>query len=238
MRSAVVTGAAGGIGSAVVERLVRDGWAVIATDRVSPSSHRTAVRFIVGDLQDRALPRTLADALAEAGTPTALVNVAAMPSDARLVDTDDALLEATLDVGLLAPFRLMRAIAPLLGADGAIVNVASVHAAATSIGAAAYVAAKGGLVALTRAAALELAPVRVNSVLPGAIDTPMLRDGLDRGGQPAATALADLHARTPLGRIGHVDEVASAIVWLLEATFVTGSSLTVDGGALARLSTE
>ena len=126
---------------------------------------------------------------------------------------------------------------------GAVVNVASVHAIATSAGLAAYAASKGAVVALTRAAALELAPegIRVNAVLPGAIDTQMLRDGLSRGGPDIDAGMAALAERTPLGRIGRPQDVAEAVLFLADASrssFITGQTLVVDGGATARLSTE
>jgi NAD(P)-dependent dehydrogenase (short-subunit alcohol dehydrogenase family) len=128
---------------------------------------------------------------------------------------------------------------------GAVVNVASVHAIATSVGAAPYAASKAAIVALTRAAALEWAPeVRVNAVLPGAIDTPMLRQGVQRwaiSSDAVEPAIVELGARIPLGRIGRPDEVAQAILFLADSdrsSFITGQTLVADGGALTRLSTE
>jgi NAD(P)-dependent dehydrogenase (short-subunit alcohol dehydrogenase family) len=136
--------------------------------------------------------------------------------------------------------RLLRA------AGGAIVNISSVHALATSRDIAAYAASKGGLVALTRALALELAPdsIRVNAVLPGAVDTPMLHAGLSRNhvaGDSVAARMADLGSRTVMGRVGKPEEIAQAILFLADgrrSSFVTGQTLVVDGGATARLSTE
>ena len=127
---------------------------------------------------------------------------------------------------------------------GAVVNVASVHAFATSAGAAPYAASKGAIVALTRAAALEWAPdVRVNAVAPGAVDTGMLRQGVQRWAPPEAVdaELERLAARIPLGRIGRPEEIAEAILFLADgrrSSFITGQVLVADGGALARLSTE
>jgi NAD(P)-dependent dehydrogenase (short-subunit alcohol dehydrogenase family) len=130
----------------------------------------------------------------------------------------------------------------LIATRGAVVNVASVHAFATSRNIAAYAASKGGLMAFTRAAALELAPhdVRVNAVLPGAVDTPALRDGLGRSGA-ATAAEANLIGRTPLQRIGRPSDIAHAILFLADhqrSSFITGQGLVVDGGALTRLGTE
>jgi NAD(P)-dependent dehydrogenase (short-subunit alcohol dehydrogenase family) len=119
------------------------------------------------------------------------------------------------------------------------VNVASVHGLATSQSVAAYAASKGGLIALTRAAALELAAegVRVNAVVPGAIETEALREGFSR----RQNAEELLISRTPLGRIGSPRDVAEAILFLADASrssFITGQTIVVDGGALAQLSTE
>jgi len=129
---------------------------------------------------------------------------------------------------------------------GAVVNVASVHAVATSANIAAYATSKGGMVAMTRAAALELAAegIRVNAVLPGAVDTPMLRDGLGRActdGSSVDDAMADLAGRTAMGRVGQPREIAEAILFLADpdrSSFMTGQTMVVDGGATARLSTE
>jgi len=129
---------------------------------------------------------------------------------------------------------------------GAIVNVSSVHAIATSADIAAYAASKGGILALTRAMAIEFAKdeIRVNVILPGAVDTPMLRAGLGRGhvGHGDLTdCLENLARKTVNGRIGQPEEIAKAIYFLADNTqssFMTGQALVVDGGATARLSTE
>jgi glucose 1-dehydrogenase len=137
---------------------------------------------------------------------------------------------------------------PLLRAKGggAIVNVSSVHAVATSTNIAAYAASKGGLLALTRAMAIEFAPdnVRVNAILPGAVDTPMLRNGMSRGhlgGSGMTERLDNLARKTVNGRIGKPEEIASSIYFLADngqSSFMTGQALIIDGGATARLSTE
>jgi NAD(P)-dependent dehydrogenase (short-subunit alcohol dehydrogenase family) len=129
---------------------------------------------------------------------------------------------------------------------GAIVNVSSVHAVATSKHIAAYAASKGGMLALTRALAIELAPdnIRVNTVLPGAVDTSMLRDGLNRDHAGSGTAeerLENLARNTVSGKIGKPEEIAQTILFLADpekSSFITGQPLVIDGGATARLSTE
>lgn len=123
----------------------------------------------------------------------------------------------------------------LESARGFVVNVASVHAVATSTNISAYAATKGGLAALTRALAVEWGPrVRVNAVLPGAIETDMLLEGLSRSSM-TLESLADRH---PLRKLGAPRDVAAAVCFLAQNEFATGTLLTVDGGATARLSTE
>jgi NAD(P)-dependent dehydrogenase (short-subunit alcohol dehydrogenase family) len=136
---------------------------------------------------------------------------------------------------------------PLLKiAQGSIVNVSSVHAIATSDQIAAYASSKGGLVAFTRACAIEFAPdqIRVNAVLPGAVNTPMLQSGLSRGHLSAddlEQQLQQLGQKTVNGRVGNPKEIAQSIYFLADSTqssFMTGQTLVLDGGATAKLSTE
>lgn len=173
------------------------------------------------------------------------MNHAALQLTKPLGDSISADWDLLLATNVRGPFLATQVASEMLKAAGdAIVNVGSVRAPPTSAGLAAYAASKGALLALTRAAALELAPdVRVNAVLPGAVATPMLRAGLSRwperdGEQAAANFLA---ARTPLRRIGRPDEVAEAILFLADrgrSSFITGQVIVADGGAMAHLSTE
>ena len=153
-----------------------------------------------------------------------------------------------MESNLRSVYLAIRHAYPLLKADGggSIVNVGSVHAVATSANIAAYAASKGALLALTRALAIEFAAdkVRVNTIQPGAVDTPMLRSGLNRGhlqGDSTMELVRALGARHVIGRVGQPDEIGRAILFLADPTwssFVTGQALTVDGGATSRLSTE
>ena len=149
---------------------------------------------------------------------------------------------------LRSAFLFIKLAHPLLCAagGGAIVNVSSVHAVQTSANIAAYAASKGGLLALTRAIAIEFAKdnIRVNAILPGAVDTPMLRAGLGRDqmtGGNIHQRLENLAGKTVNGRIGRPEEIAQAILFLADesqSSYMTGQALIVDGGATARLSTE
>lgn len=230
---AVVTGAAGGIGSATCDVLDGYGWEVVAMDR-HPVQRAPALQVDIADVG------AVAAALESLPRIDALVNNAAVQLYKPLVETTVEEWEAVAAVNLRGAFACLKAChRQLAESAGSVVNVASVHAVATSHSIAAYAAAKGGLVAFTRAAAIELAPVgvRVNAVLPGAVDTPALREGFSR----RADAERTLVQRTPLGRIGHPREIGEAIAFLLDhdrAGFITGQEIVVDGGALAQLSTE
>ncbi len=148
----------------------------------------------------------------------ALVNNAALQIAKPLLDTTVEEWDAVMASNLRSVFLATRLAHPLLKASGggAIVNVSSVHAVATSADIAAYAASKGGMLALTRAVAIEFAPdnIRCNAILPGAVDTPMLRAGLGRGhvdGDDIYKRLDNLARKTVNGRIGRPEEIAHAI---------------------------
>jgi NAD(P)-dependent dehydrogenase (short-subunit alcohol dehydrogenase family) len=234
MPSAVVTGAAGGIGVAVCARLREEGWRVHGLDRHWPDEQKQDDHVV--DLLDAPALEAL---LASLEDVELLVNNAAMMWTRPIVETDVAGIDELLATNVRAPLLAMRALHPSLAhTKGAIVNVGSVHALATSPGAALYAASKGALLALTRAAAVEFGPdVRVNAIVPGAIATPMLEQGLAR--DPDLKAF--LTERTPLARPGRPEEIAEGVLFLADRSrsgFMTGQSLVVDGGALARLATE
>jgi glucose 1-dehydrogenase len=229
----VVTGAAGGIGSRTCALLEDRGWTVVPMDR-RPIDHPRAIQVDMADAVS--LERELAALKRVDG----LVNNAALQLYKTMPEITVAEWDEVSAVNLRGPFVAMRTLRDhLIESGGAVVNVASVHAHATSLSISAYAASKGGLVALTRAAALEFAPtgVRVNAVLPGAVDTPALRDGLSRSPDAEATLLE----RIPMRRIGDPREIAEVVEFLLDrdrAGYITGACIPIDGGALARLGTE
>lgn len=245
----MITGAAGGIGQATVDLFADEGWRVIGVDR-SPyggSFPKTGL-FIQADI---ALPedlRSIFDTVAGfAPSLDALVNNAAKQIAKPLVETTVEEWDSVMASNLRAVFLGTKHAHPMLARHGgAIVNVSSVHAIQTSANIAAYAASKGGLLALTRAMAIEFAPdnIRVNAILPGAVDTPMLRAGLGRGHAGSGNLqdrLENLARRTVSGRVGTPREIARAIYFLADndqSSFMTGQALVVDGGATARLSTE
>lgn len=246
--TALITGAAGGIGRATAKVFIDAGWDVIAVDRNPSEAIAGAARFEQVDVSQPDAISELFSGLESDGLQLeALVNNAAIQICKPLIETRVEEWDEVLNANLRSIFLTAKAAYPLLKpAKGAIVNISSVHALATSNDIASYAASKGGILALTRAMALEFSHdgIRVNAVLPGAVDTPMLRDGLQRdqaGEGSVDQRLAALAERTALGRVGQPEEIGRAILFLADPTqssFITGQALVVDGGATARLSTE
>ena len=246
----LITGAAGGIGRATVHLFTEKGWNVIGVDR-SPKYEGFPDNgiFIEADIS---LPEQLEEIYDQVSAFTktldAVVNNAAVQIAKPLLNTSAEEWDLVMASNLRSVFLGAKLAYPLLKTEGggAIVNVSSVHAVATSANIAAYAASKGGLLALTRAMAIEFAPdnIRVNAILPGAVDTPMLRAGLTRGHVGSGDIidrLDNLAQKTVNGRVGQPEEIASSIYFLADnsqSSFMTGQALIVDGGATCRLSTE
>lgn len=250
VKTVLITGAAGGIGRATVDLFAQKGWRVIGVDRASfGEGFPTNGLFTQSDISR---PEDLETIFSKANAYTksldALVNNAAMQIAKPLLETTVEEWDAVMASNLRSVFLGVKLAYPLLKArgGGAVVNVSSVHAVQTSANIAAYAASKGGLLALTRAMAIEFAQdnIRVNAILPGAVDTPMLRAGLGRGhitGMDMHERLENLARKTVNGRVGRPEEIAHSIYFLADETqssFITGQALIVDGGATARLSTE
>jgi len=246
-RTVLITGAAGGIGSATARVFKADGWTTVGVDRreadVPGLDH-----LIVADISDPAAPARIFERLAEVSDRLdALVNNAAHQICKPVIETTAEEFDQVMASNIRSVFLSMQHAHPLLKrTGGAIVNVSSVHAMATSKNIAAYAASKGALLAFTRAVALEFGAdnVRVNAILPGAVDTPMLHAGLERGHlTPGSTdeLVRGLGSRHVIGRVGEPEEIGQAILFLADSersSFITGQALVADGGALARLSTE
>ena len=246
----LITGAAGGIGRATVNLFFEKGWHVVGIDRSDFGEGFPANGLFVRS--DISRPEDMQAIFEKVSAVTdsldALVNNAAMQVAKPLVETTVEEWDAVMNTNLRSVFLGVKLAHPLLKARGgaAVVNVSSVHAIQTSANIAAYAASKGGLLALTRAMAIEFAPdnIRANAILPGAVDTPMLRAGLGRGhvGQgDVQDRLDNLARKTVNGRVGTPEEIAHAIYFLADnqqSSFMTGQALVVDGGATARLSTE
>jgi NAD(P)-dependent dehydrogenase (short-subunit alcohol dehydrogenase family) len=246
-RVALLTGVAGGIGRATAAAFQEAGWYVVGVDR-DDASIDAADRFVKADVSSAEAWERIASIVdSDAGRIDALINNAAVQICKPIVEMTPDEWDATMRTNLRSAFLAVRSTHDLFQDEGAIVNVSSVHAVATSANIGAYAASKGGLLAFTRSLALELAEdgIRANAVLPGAVDTDMLRDGLQRGhvgeGESVDDQVHALGKRHVTGRVGRPAEIAETILFLADpdrSSFVTGQALTVDGGATARLSTE
>lgn len=249
-KTILITGAGGGIGRACIHHFSGHGWRVIGVDRNDyGDDFPKDGRFIKADISH---PDSVEQIFQQAKdfhpALDALVNNAAVQVAKPLVETTVDEWDAVMASNLRSVFLFVKLAHPLMKAagGGAIVNVSSVHAVQTSANIAAYAASKGGLLALTRAMAIEFAPenIRVNAILPGAVDTPMLRAGLGRGHLGSGGVqerLDNLARKTVNGRVGTPAEIANAIYFLADneqSSFMTGQAMIVDGGATARLSTE
>jgi 3-oxoacyl-[acyl-carrier protein] reductase len=237
---ALVTGASRGIGAAIARALASDGWAVGVNYRSDRDGAQSVVSEIegaggraialAGDVADPATPDALFEA-AESGLDKpvlALVNNAGISRDDLTPSLGDEDWDAVIETDLTAAFRMTRrALKTMLRArSGRIVNVSSVVGLRANAGQANYAAAKAGLIALTKTAAIEVARRRitVNAIAPGWIDTDM-----------TAGIESDLLAAVPARRAGTPEEVAACVRFLVsdEASYVTGAVLSVDGGLAA-----
>lgn len=239
----IVTGAAQGQGAAEVRRLAAEGARVLATDVAAEPSEELAaalcadVRYHPLDVRHEDQWRAaLADAVDAFDAVTGLVNNAGISTPARsIVRTDPDEYRRVIEVNQVGAFLGIHVVAPAIieAGGGSIINVSSVNGFDGAWGIAGYCSSKFGLRGLTRVAAIELAPkgVRVNSIHPGPIDTPMLAEGVP----PGMDAVAVLSRAVPAGRVGSVDEVAAMVAFLLsdEAGYCIGSEFVIDGGYLA-----
>ena len=239
-QTALITGAAQGIGRAIAEKLAREGYGVCINYR----THRSEAEELAAALQKDgcralALRADIADrgevasmvhtAEQKLGPITLLVNNAGIAGQALFQDVTDAQWDRFLAVNLTGARNAILAVLPhmLHEKQGCIVNIASIWGLRGASCEVAYSCTKAGIVALTRSLALELGPshIRVNCVAPGVIDTEMVRN-------LGPETLEELRQQTPLGRLGTPGDIAAAVAFLAsdQASFLTGQVLTADGG--------
>lgn len=242
-RTAIVTGAARGIGRAIAEAYLREGAKVVLADINADQGAATAVEvsrggeatFIGCDVGDRAQVEALIAGTVEMyGGVDILVNNAGIIHSDELLDLSEDDFDRVLRVNLKAPFLVGQAAARQMvaqGRGGAIVNMSSVNAILTIRNQIPYNVSKGGVMQLTRVMSLSLAEhnIRVNAIGPGTIDTDMAKVVMQD-----EAARRTIMSRTPLGRLGTVEEIASVAVFLAsdESSYITGQTIYVDGGRM------
>lgn len=242
----LVTGGTRGIGRATVAAFLNAGAHVAVNGRTADSTASAITALGSGDSLAAApgdigtvagCEAAVGAALDAFGALDVLVNSAGVGKDGRIEDFDEAAWDETLDVNLKGTFFCIRTALPALRqSKGNIVNLASDAGLMGDGTLTVYSASKGGVVNMTRAMALELAPdIRVNCVCPGFVDTDMVRrDGIEQADDPVAAEQAVIDY-APLKTLGKPSEIASAILYLAseDARFITGSALQIDGGSTA-----
>jgi 3alpha(or 20beta)-hydroxysteroid dehydrogenase len=230
----LITGAARGQGAAEARLFVREGAQVVMTDVLAQDGEALArelgdaATFLRHDVTDPEGWRAAVNAAERLGGLHGLVNNAGIYQPRTLMETDAALFERHMRINQLGPFLGMQAVVPLMErSGGSIVNISSVAGLRGSPGAIAYSSTKWALRGMTKAAALDLAPrnIRVNSVHPGPIDTPMLQV---RTSEQNARRVQQV----PMHRMGTAEEVADLVLFLLsdESRYITGAEIAIDGG--------
>lgn len=240
-QTVLVTGGASGIGLAVVQAILAEGWRVVVADLNAESLERCKdslgpygdrVRYEPMNVADEdAVIRAVAASEAEFGPLTGVVNSAGIGRDVPALDTDVELFRRMLEVNLIGSFVVSREVAKRMRerGGGAIVNVASVSGIAGNRGRVAYGASKGGVITMTRVMAVELATIgiRVNVIAPGPIETPLVQE------MHTPEVRAAWMTTVPQRRYGSPDEIAGAAVFLLDprkSSYITGQTICVDGG--------
>jgi len=244
---ALVTGGTSGIGKAIVAALAKAGALVCTCGRreelgedqaKAMRSEGQRVEFVKTDVTDEAAVQKLIKQIIERhGRLDFVINNAGLEAEAEpLVETSIERFRKVIDVNVTGSFLVTKHAIPALraGGGGAIVNLASVLGQIAMPNSSAYVTAKHAVVGLTKAAAIEEAPhkIRVNAVAPGAVNTDMLYRAI----QDSDTALQQVKALHPLGRIAEPEEIAEAVIWLCSdgSAFITGQVINVDGGFTAQ----
>jgi meso-butanediol dehydrogenase/(S,S)-butanediol dehydrogenase/diacetyl reductase len=236
--TAIVTGGSRGIGRAVVDRLLDDGARVLTCGRGErPVDLAEAAHWVSADVAEPASADRIVRAAVEAfGSVTLLVNNAGVQVERSVADSTDDDWDLVVGVNCRGVFNLCRAVLPrMVEHGGVIVNIGSISGAVADPSMALYNASKAFVHGLTRSIAVDHGPaVRCNAIRPGWIMTEMADDAFALARDPVE-ARRDAVSRHPVGRLGEPADIAAAVAWLAsdEAHFITGQSLTVDGGMTA-----
>jgi len=247
-KTAIVTGAAGGIGSATAQAMAAEGAKVVLVDLDADAVAALAREIVASGGEALAAPGDVSSesdvdaivgaAVAAFGGVDLVFNNAGVIRRTTVVDIEPDEWDKVFAVNVKAIYLMCRRVVPLMAAagGGSIVNTGSGWGLKGGGRAISYCASKGAVVNMTRALAIDHGPqgIRVNCVCPGDVDTGMLRDEARQLAQDTASFLAE-SADRPLGRMGQPDEIAAAVVWLASdaASYVTGAALSVDGGGNA-----
>lgn len=238
---ALITGGAKGIGFACAEALAEDGYRIIITDIDLDAGKKAAEKigqdalFLPCDMGNiEQILKTFDFIDAEVGPVSVLVNNAGIAKPGNFLETTLEEFTSVINVNLTGTFVALQRAAKTMsehGIKGSIVNMSSINAQVAIPSIAAYCASKGGVMQLTKAASLALAPhgIRVNAVGPGSIDTEMLA-----GVNANPEAMKMVMSRTPLGRLGDAREIGDVVAFLAskKASYITGETIYVDGGRL------
>ena len=242
----IVTGGARGIGAATSRRFTREGWQSIALDVRKPEGPpEEGTEFRLCNVTDEAEVRDVVkDVVGQRGRIDALVNVAGVVLVKPLVETEWREYRHIVDVNIGGTFLMLKHVLPIMQSQrrGSIVNLGSVSGHVGQVDHALYGATKAAVIALCRGLSWELAPygIRINSVSPGSVDTPMLRNDIKIESGRTGLSFDEVKAKRELeqafGRWADPAEIASAVYFLVsgEASFVTGADLLVDCGWVAR----
>jgi len=235
--SVIVTGASGGIGSKICETFHGAGFSVFGIDR-TPSDWTAGLSL---DLEEASLGTRVRETYDVSGL-SVIVHAAAEQPLGEMGEHDVSTWQRVMWTNVLALNSLVREFREEMSANrGSVVAIGSVHSVSSRKGNGAYAVSKAALEGWVRSAALEYGPsIRVNSVIPGAVDAGALNHYIDSLGSKGSKVLDQIASRTPLMRIGNSADIASAVVYLASesASFITGQSLIVDGGASLLLATE
>lgn len=232
--TALITGAASGMGSSTVEVFLNEGWTVLGLDVTPaqvPDGHKGTFIPIISDVRSReSVEKALTEALGENQSIDVVANIAGVYPPTTLETYDEETYRRVFDINVLGVLNVTAAARPRLSAGSSVVNFASVDAFEVSRGQLLYGASKAAVVMLTKSLALELAPagIRVNGIAPGWVATP---------GNAATGRMEAAAAGIPLGRVAQPSEIASW-VWLIShgqhAAFLTGETIVLSGGDVLR----